>query len=121
MSARLSNKRRWLCVVGGVLCLLVASFAFEAKLACYSPDSSPAAQISAAKLQPADAPKLIAQTLSAPSVLHHLPAEPVFAHAVALHTALSLPPFGESVRDGLRLQDSSSLSPHLFRRPPPQS
>ena len=105
-----------------MLCLLAALFAFEAKLAVYnSPTSTSCAQISATKLQPADAPKLVAQVLSAPSVLHHFPAEPMFVLAVALLAALVLPWFGGSVRDGLKLQVSSSFSPHLFRRPPPQS
>ena len=104
------------------MCLLAALFAFEAKLAGYnSPASTSYAPISATKLQPADAPKLIAQVLSAPSILHHLPAEPIFVLALALLGALVLLSSGGSVRDGLKLQDSSSFSPHLFRRPPPQS
>jgi hypothetical protein len=121
MPGRLFDKRRWLFAVGGVLCLLAASFALEAKLACYSPASSPAAQISATKLQPANAPKLIAQALSAPSVLHHLPAEPIFVNSVAPLGALALLSLAESLRDEFKLQDSPSFSPYLFRRPPPQS
>jgi hypothetical protein len=121
MPGRLFNKRQWLLAIGGVLCLLAASFAFEAKLACYSPASSPAAQISSTKLQPADAPKLIAQALSAPAVLHHLPAEPIFVTTVAALGVPVPPSFAGSVRDQLKLQVPSIFSPHHFRRPPPQS
>jgi hypothetical protein len=102
------------------LCLLAALFAFEAKLAGYSsPASKPYALISAKKLQPADAPKLIAQALAAPSVVRHLPAEPV---AVALAVLAALLPllFSGWVRDERKLQVSVIFSPDLFRRPPPQ-
>jgi hypothetical protein len=121
MRGRLFEKRRWLFAIGGVLCLLAACFAFEAKLACYSPASSPAAQISATKLQSADAPKLIAKVLSAPSVQYHLPAEPIFVLSVAPLGASAMLSTAESVHDQLKPQAFSNFSPHLFRRPPPQS
>jgi hypothetical protein len=93
----------------------------EAKLAWYSPASKPVAEISASKLCPADASKQIAQALSAPTVQHHFPAEPIFLLAVALLATVVLPSQGGAVREGLNLQLSPSFSPHLFRRPPPQS
>jgi hypothetical protein len=103
------------------LCLLAAVFAFEAKLAGYSSRTSTSyGQISATKLQPADAPKLIAQALSAPSVLQHRPAEPIFVLAVALLAVLVPLSLNGVVCDGFKLQVSSGLSSHLFRRPPPQ-
>jgi hypothetical protein len=121
MRERVSDRRLWLCLLGGVLCLLAAAFAIEAKLAWYSPASSPVAEISASKLHPADAPKLIAQALSAPPVERHFPAEPIFLLTVVLLATLVQPFPGGPVRDWLNLQISPSFSPHLFRRPPPQS
>lgn len=51
-------------VLGLVLCVLAALFSIEAKVAWYAPSSSPATQISASKLQQADAPRLVAHALS---------------------------------------------------------
>jgi hypothetical protein len=120
MRGRIFGRRWWLGAVGAVLCLLAFLFAFEAKMAGYS---SPAirsyAQIRAAKLQPADAPRLIAQALSAPSALHHFPAEPIVL-ALAMIAALIPLSFDGPARDERKLQISPSFSPHLFRRPPPQ-
>ena len=119
MRGRLFGRRWRLCAFGTVLCLLAALFAFEAKLAGYSnPSSTPSSQISAAKLWPADASKLIAQALSAPSILRHLPAEPI---VLALFVAMVPLSFGEPVCEGHKLQISYRHSPHLFQRPPPQS
>jgi hypothetical protein len=120
MWGRLFDQRLRLYLVGGVLCLLATAFAIEAKLAWYSPASSLAAQIGATKLQPADAPKLIAQALSAPLAQHHFPAEPIFVLAVAMLAAVIPLAFDGWGRDELKLQVPLRFSPNLFRRPPPQ-
>lgn len=114
--------RHWrLSVVGVTLCLLAALFAFEAKIAWFSPAGTPTAQISAAKLQPADAPRLIAQALAAP-VPQHLPAELPLLLALALLLApLAQFALRESTRDGITVHVSSSFTPPMFRRPPPHS
>jgi len=107
--------------LGIVLCLLAAVFAFEAKLAWFSPAGSPPAQISASKLQLADAPKLVAQALTVPAS-PRFPADIPLLLAVAL---LLLPAvrvaYRGPQRTGDRFQASSIFSPTLFRRPPPQS
>ena len=114
--------RHWrLSVVGLVLCLLAAVFAFEAKIAWFSPPGTPPAQISATKLQPADAPRLIAQALATP-MSQHLPADPPLLLAVAPLLALRSPfAFRESAADSIKAYASSSFSPPMFRRPPPHS
>lgn len=119
MRGRLFGRRWCLFAVGAVLCLLAALFAFEAKLAWFSPAGTPCAQISATKLQPADTSKLIAQALASSS--QHFPAEAPLLLALALLAVLIAFFFRGSVRDGLTPRAFSSFSPPLFRRPPPQS
>ena len=108
--------------LGVVLCFLAAMFAFEAKLAWFSPAGTPTAQISASKLKLADAPRLIAQVLAAPAASQYFPSEAPLLFAVAL---LLMPIgscyFRKSAHDGTEVYASSSISPPLFRRPPPQS
>ncbi|HKD60879.1 MAG TPA: hypothetical protein VKB47_10480 [Terracidiphilus sp.] len=111
--------RRQLCVIGLVLCLLAALFALEAKLAWFSPAGTPCAQISAAKLQPADAPRLIAQVLVAPHAWPHFPAEAHLLLAVVLFVTIATQ-FFELDREGVKPLISNAFSPHLFRRPPPK-
>jgi hypothetical protein len=101
------------------LCALAAVFAFEAKVAWFSPAGSPSAQISAAKLQPADAPKQIAEALASPVPLHYAPAQAPLLLVFAVLIAVTVP-FRGSVRDGLKVLPSSSFYPPLFLRPPPQ-
>jgi hypothetical protein len=121
MRSGLFDRRRRLSVVGLVLCLLAALFAFEAKIAWFSPAGTPSAQISATKLQPADAPRLIARALAAP-VSQRLAADPSLLLAVALLLAPKAPfAFRESARDRIKVYASSSFSPPMFRRPPPHS
>lgn len=64
MSGEQTVHRKQLLMVGMVLCLLAALFAIEAKLAWYIPDGAPASQLSASKLQTADAPRLVAQVVA---------------------------------------------------------
>jgi hypothetical protein len=108
-------------VIGSVLCLLAAIFAFEAKLAWFSPAGTPCAQISAAKLQPADAPRLIAQVLAAPHAWPHFPAEAHLLLAVVLFVTMATQFFLGVDHEGVKPLIFAVFSPHLFRRPPPQS
>jgi hypothetical protein len=111
--------RRWrLSVVGIALCLLAALFAFEAKIAWFSPAGTPSAQISATKLQPANGPKLIAQALAAPASLH-FPVESPLLLATAFLLATFV--FRMTKSDRITVNPPSSFSPPLFRRPPPHS
>jgi hypothetical protein len=107
--------------LGIVLCLLAAVFAFEAKIAWFSPAGTPTAQISASKLQPADAPRLIAEALAAPIASQHFPSETPLLFAVALLLApIAWFCFRISMPDRAEVYASSHFSPPLFRRPPPQ-
>lgn len=69
-----SHSAPWQRTASGlVLCLLAALFAVEAKMAWYCPDGTPAVQISAAKLQPATAPRIVAHALAATRTAPHFP------------------------------------------------
>jgi hypothetical protein len=106
--------------LGFVLCLLAAVFAVEAKLAWYIPAGTPSAQISAEKLQRADASKLIAQALTSPAASQHFPAE---APLLAIALQLALPVRIDVHKPGhhrTKVRATFSFSPPLFRRPPPQ-
>jgi hypothetical protein len=106
--------------LGFVLCFLAAMFAFEAKIAWFSPAGTPTAQISASKLYPADAPRLIDQFLAGPAS-QHVPAEPSLLFAIALLlTPMASLCFRISTPDGAEVCASSRFSLPLFRRPPPQ-
>lgn len=110
-----------LFAIGAALCLLAALFAFEAKLAWFSPAGTSCKQISATKLQPADAPKLIAQALATRQAAHHFPAEPRLLAGVAFLVAQIPQSFNEVDHKGFKPLFSLAFSPHLFRRPPPKS
>ena len=108
---------RWqLTGLGILLCLLAALFAVEAKLAWFGPEGSPAAQISASKLQPADAPKIPSQ--------NHLPAFPV-ALFLQLAAVLVLVTMGRGTTGAHRpipervLLGLPGFNHSLFFRPPP--
>jgi hypothetical protein len=119
MRGRLSDRRLRICAI--VLCLLAAVFAIEAKVAWFSPAGSPPAQISAAKLLPADAPKHIADTLALPGNLHQVAVlvEVSLLLALVLLIAAALP-LRRLSRDGLGIRLFPAFSPALFLRPPPQ-
>jgi hypothetical protein len=110
-----------LFAVGASLCLLAALFAFEAKVAWFSPAGTPCAQISAAKLRAADAPKLIAEVLAAPHAWPHFPAEVSLLLAVVFFVNIAAQFFCGTDHEGFKPLSSVAFSPHLFRRPPPQS
>lgn len=119
MRSRLSARRLRVTALGVVLCVLAAIFAFEAKVAWFSPAGSPSAQISAAKLQPTDAPRQLAQALTSPATLHLAPAEAPLLLAFAVLIA-AMAPVRVPVRERHKVSASPSFSPPLFLRPPPQ-
>lgn len=109
--------QRWqLTVLGIVLCLLAALFAIEAKMAWFGPAGSAAVHVSSSKLQPADAPKLIAQAL-APT--HTAAWFPQFASLLLI--VLIWQPMGRLPRPVrvLRVPGSPGFASSLFFRPPP--
>src|SRR5258708_4777380 len=116
MHQRHSPVRWQLTVLGILMCLLAALFAVEAKVAWFGPDGSPTAQISASKLQPADAPK-VATPIDAPSFPTAWLSEiaVILAFAPNLRRVSSLP----RQRWSCRIPGSPSLFPSLFFRPPP--
>ena len=113
-----SSIHHWrLTAIGAVLCLLAALFSFEAKLAWYGTTAADA-HISAAKLQPSDAPDLVAQVLAAPahpmqpaSQFAWLAAFALFAVPIALLRRVELEP--------TRAPASPGYSPFRFSLPPP--
>jgi hypothetical protein len=99
-----------------VLCLLAAVFAIEAKCAWYGPEGSPMVQVSAAKLQPADAPRIIAQVLS-PAILPVFPEASVLVALALMTTVAHITPAW--ARRTAKVSALPSFSPFLFFRPPP--
>ncbi len=121
MRGRFHLSRRGLIVLGAVLCFLAAAFAFEAKVAWFSPSGTPVAQISASKLQPADAPRLMAQALAAPATApHSLPEVSLLVAVALLLVPIACFYFRRSMFDGAEVQAFSGFSAPLLRRPPPQ-
>jgi hypothetical protein len=107
--------------LGVVLCVLAFLFAFEAKLAWFSPLGSPPSQISAAKLQPADASKQIAAVLAAPGVLHPMSVGAAQALLFALPVLIvDRRPVRRAVRDRFKVCSFPGFIPSLFVRPPPK-
>src|SRR5436305_6900250 len=116
MHHRHSPARWQSTVLGMLLCLLAALFAVEAKVAWYGPAGSPCVQISSAKLQPADTPRLAAP-IDAPSFpIAWLPqVAAILAFAMIWRRAGILPRhFSPFVVPGSPRYFSS-----LFFRPPP--
>ena len=108
--------------LGVVLCLLAAVFSFEAKIAWYS--SAPAqTEISAAKLQPAEAPHLVYRTLGAqaigsPARLVYLNSQLAWLAVLAL-LAATLAPRRRTDSDLTQTSEYLGFSPFRFYRPPP--
>ena len=120
MLGRLYQRSPRLTAIGAVLCVLAAMFAIEAKVAWYSPAGSPSSQISAAKLQPAEAPRQIAQAIGSPA-----PVQPFFPEVgLLLAAAALLVAFRLSsrvlTRETFHNPAFAGCSLSLFRRPPPQ-
>jgi|SRR5450631_1004081 hypothetical protein len=107
---------RWrLTAFGVVLCLLAAVFSFEAKIAWYSP-SPEHREISAAKLQPTEAHKLVTQALSP---ANRMPASQLAWLTVFALLAVAMLPLRRAESEDA--QDFSSPGAFSFRfsRPPP--
>jgi hypothetical protein len=100
-----------------VLCVLAALFAIEAKLAWYGPDSSPASHISASKLQPTEAPRLVAQAIASSDSIAHFPA---VLQIIAVSLVMGATPVAPRSADvpPVRLI-AVGFSPQAFFRPPP--
>jgi hypothetical protein len=112
-----SARHKELTILGIVLCLLAALFAIESKLAWYGPDGSPTAQVSASKLQAAEAPRLVAQALASTLPIPHFPETAQILALILAAGAARSAPLPEKAQPARLI--SSSLSPHLFFRPPP--
>ncbi len=114
---------RWrLIAFGAVLCLLAVVFAFEAKIAWYSPAAADT-HISAAKLQPTEAPRLVAQALivlatGSPADLANSPAQCAWL-AVLLFLAAASAQMHRICSDLKQASTSPGVSPSRFSRPPP--
>jgi hypothetical protein len=114
---------RWRAtVLGIVLCLLAAVFSFEAKIAWYSP--APAhTEISAAKLRPSEAGRLVIQALVAKSVGSAVYSAPPHSQLPWLAVfALPAAAAGPICRINSNLNQASTspgFSPFRFSRPPP--
>jgi hypothetical protein len=105
--------------LGIVLCLLAVLFAVEAKMAWYIPAGSANAQISSAKLMPADAPKLIAQAIDSQAQASPIFDENVARVVVALLYLATVSLIARAGRSRLQVSASPSFSISLFFRPPP--
>ena len=109
---------RWrLTAFGAVLCLLAAVFSFEAKIAWYGTTATDA-HISATKLQPSEAPDLVAQVLACPA--HSMQPASQFA-LLAVFTLLAAPlaSFRRADSELARPATSAGFFPFRFSRPPP--
>ena len=109
---------RWrLTAIGSVLCLLAAVFSFEAKIAWYGTTAADA-HISAAKLQPSEAPDLVAQVLASPA--HLMQPDSQFAW-LAVFTLLAAPlaPLRRADSELARAATSPGFFSFRFSRPPP--
>lgn len=106
-----------LTILGIVLCLLAALFAIESKLAWYEPVGSPTFQISASKLQAAEAPRLVAQALASSLPAPHLQEVPGILAIILVICVTRGAPLPQKAATARPI--SFSFSPHLFFRPPP--
>ena len=116
--AELSKKCWHSTALGLMLCVLAALFAIEAKMAWYLPTSTPTTQISATKLQQADAPLLVAHALSSSdNFVSHLNE---VAKVLSLRVIVEEPGFRwRTAETHLDRVIPSSFTPQLFFRPPP--
>lgn len=118
MSTALDVRHFQVTVLGVVLCLLAALFSIEAKVAWYAPSSSPATQISASKLQQADAPRLVAHALSSSD--NPVPHFPEIAKVLAfIGVAEDLSPEWRITETHWETLPLADLAPNISFRPPP--
>jgi hypothetical protein len=109
-----------LTTLGIMLCLLVALFAVEAKIAWFSPAGSASAQISFAKARPAETPKMPSQRFASPAPPAHDFAGTAMVLAVAwLLFAPAAVGFYRVVPARPQVCASPGFTASLFFRPPP--
>jgi hypothetical protein len=114
---------RWrLIALGTVLCLLAAAFAFEAKIAWYS-SAAADTHISAAKLQPTKAPRLVAQALIKQAAGPRADLAPLISQFAWFVVFASLAAASIHIRrfdfDLIQAHMVPGVSPSRFSRPPP--
>lgn len=120
---RKSLFHRWrLIAFGAVLCLLAAVFAFEAKIAWYGSTAADT-HMSAAKLQPSEAPRLVSKALIKQGAGARADLAPQVSQFAWLVVFTSLAAASTQVRrsDLAKIQASaiSGVSSSRFSRPPP--
>jgi hypothetical protein len=109
-----------LTALGIMLCLLVALFAVEAKIAWFSPAGSASAQISFAKARPAETPRMPSQRFVSPAPPAHDFAGTAILLAVAwLLLAAATAGFYPVVPARQQVCLSPGFTTSLFIRPPP--
>jgi hypothetical protein len=108
-----------LTAVGIMLCLLIALFAVEAKIAWFSPAGSASAQISFAKARPAEPPKSLPQRFAAPELTAHDFAGTAALLAVALLLVTITKLVAQARPAWPQVSASPGFSASLFFRPPP--
>jgi hypothetical protein len=108
-----------LTALGMMLCLLVALFAVEAKIAWFSPAGSATAQISFAKARPAETPRMLSQGFVSPATPAHDFAGTVMLLAIAWLFASASIGFRSVVPARSRVCVSPGFTAALFFRPPP--
>jgi hypothetical protein len=114
---------RWrLTVLGAALCLLAMAFSFEAKIAWYSPAGT-LTHISAAKLQPTDAPRHVAQALIDQAFVsppHHMrPASELAWFAMFVLLAAAVAPLRRNDSELAPVCAFPGFFPSCSSRPPP--
>jgi hypothetical protein len=108
-----------LTALGIMLCLLVALFAVEAKIAWFSPAGSASAQISFAKARPAETPKMLSQGFVSPATPAHDFAGIAMLFAIAWLLASATIGIRRVVAARPQVCVSPGFTASLFFRPPP--
>jgi hypothetical protein len=107
-----------LTALGIMLCVLVALFAVEAKIAWFSPEGSASAQIGFAKARPAEQPKALAQRChSQTPAASDFAATPVLFAATLQLTSTIL--IVRPLPTRWHVSASPGFAAALFFRPPP--
>jgi hypothetical protein len=110
-------QRHWrISALGVLLCLLAAVFAVEAKVGWYSPNGHIRVELSATKLQAADAPRHVGEALTAPAPVPHPPMELLLFLSVAVIVSIRFIP--RLTENALPPAWPSFSPPHFFRPPP---
>jgi hypothetical protein len=108
-----------LTALGIMLCLLVALFAVEAKIAWFSPAGSATAQISFAKARPAETPRMLSQGFVSAATPAHDFAGTAMLLAIAWLLASATIEFRRVVPARPQVRVFPGFTASLFFRPPP--